>query len=151
MENVADPRKGKGVAGISQLPLEWGCLEGLGIWEAALRFSRGVGTTEIAWIDSIVKLMRMHGPSKTKKATNYVSERLKWFFGLQKEAVLEFMLTVSSSCDGHLHSRLLSEKGLLIENNPTIKKLIFERYDKSVANHQQLFHSLVTRTIDSTC
>ncbi|CAD7946649.1 unnamed protein product [Amoebophrya sp. A120] len=111
--------------------------------------SRGVGTTEIAWIDSIVKLMRMHGPMRTKRATNYVAERLKWFFGLQKEAVLEFMLGVKNSCDGHLYSKLLFEKAQLIDGNPTVKKLIFDRYDAAVERHSTMFHSLVTRTIDS--
>ncbi|CAD7949599.1 unnamed protein product [Amoebophrya sp. A25] len=111
--------------------------------------SRGVGTTEVAWIDSIVKLIRLHGPTKTRRAVDYVSERLKWFFTTQKESILQFMLEVRGTCDSHLYSRLLYEKALLMKENQTIKKLIFDRFDSVVERHQQVFHSLVNRTIDS--
>ena len=87
--------------------------------------SRGVSTGDVSWMDSIVKLMRMHAPAKTRRAVAYVNERIKWFFRNQKEATLEFMCTIGTTGDSHLFSRWLAEKGNLIRSNKTVKSLTF--------------------------
>ena len=34
--------------------------------------SRGVSTSDVGWMDSVIKLMRLHAPMVTKRAVSYV-------------------------------------------------------------------------------
>lgn len=119
------------------------------VTEGDVAQSRGVSTSEISWLDSIVKLIRMHAPVRMKRAIAYVAERLRWFFVQQKDAILQFMLDVKNSCDSHLYSRLLLEKGSLMRENETIKRLIYAKFDEAVGRHNERFDGLLIRTIES--
>lgn len=62
---------------------------------------------------------------------------------------MEFMCSIGETCDAHLFSRLLAEKGNLIQTNKTVKNLTFKKYDETLEKYAELFTSLVMRTIES--
>ena len=42
------------------------------------------------------------------------------------------MCSIGETCDAHLFSRLLAEKGNLIQSNKTVKNLTFKKYDETL-------------------
>merc|ERR1712226_1609640 len=53
--------------------------------------ARGVSMSSLTWRDVIVKLLSQEAHMPLQRRVQYVGERVKWFFQIQKEAVLEFM------------------------------------------------------------
>merc|ERR1712139_54803 len=110
----------------------------------------GVALGSITWREVVVKLLNHDAHLPLQKRVKYVGERIKWFFMQQKEPIVEFMLRLKGSPDEKLYSVLYSRNAKLLEENQTIRKLVFDTFD-SVAG-RQLFHfeGLFKNTLHAT-
>lgn len=89
------------------------------------------------------RLKKQNNPDSVESKTEYVSDRLKTFFISQKEATIEFMLSLGdqNSVDGYMFSKLIPEKAQLIKNNAVMKKRIFDKFDNFVIDRARKFES----------
>jgi hypothetical protein len=94
------------------------------------------------WDNVIEQLVGQHAPDRIKTKTWYVAERLSMFFKSQKEAVLNFMLTIKGSPEEHLYSKCISEQGEIIDRNATMKACIFKAFDEAVDQQQKKFKAM---------
>merc|ERR1712014_7167 len=53
--------------------------------------ARGVSMSSLTWRDVVVKLLSNEAHLPLQRRVQYVGERIKWFFQVQKDAVLDFM------------------------------------------------------------
>mmetsp|Transcript_9918 Transcript_9918/g.21610 ORF Transcript_9918/g.21610 Transcript_9918/m.21610 type:complete len:728 (-) Transcript_9918:14-2197(-) len=112
--------------------------------------SFGISMGSVTWSDVIVKLLThvAHLPLRNRIA--YVAERVKWFFMQQKEPIVEFMKGLKGSSEEKLFSSLYAKHAKLIEENQTIKKLVFDTFDTVVQRQLVCFESLFKSTLQAT-
>jgi len=89
-----------------------------------------------------VKLLGHEAHMPLRRRVQYVGERIKWFFMLQKEAVIEFMTTLEGTPSARMYSQLFPKRAKLIQKNDMIKRRVFETYDKVCDRQLQQFCEL---------
>jgi len=72
------------------------------------------------------------------------------FFEQQKEPIIHFMKSLKGSPDEKLYSVLYTKHAKLIEENPTIRKLVFETFDAVVKRQLSQFVELFKSTLHAT-
>merc|ERR1712187_769276 len=73
-----------------------------------------------------------------------------WFFQQQKDPIVQFMKGLKGSPDEKLYSVLYTKHAKLIEENQTIRKLVFETYDAVVERQLAHFLDLFKSTLKAT-
>eukprot|EP00929_Paragymnodinium_shiwhaense_P042302 TRINITY_DN21908_c0_g1_i1.p1 TRINITY_DN21908_c0_g1~~TRINITY_DN21908_c0_g1_i1.p1 ORF type:complete len:733 (+),score=190.84 TRINITY_DN21908_c0_g1_i1:118-2316(+) len=93
--------------------------------------ARGVTMTSLTWRDVVVKLLSNEAHVPLLKRVRYVGERIKWFFSSQKEAILDFMIAIESQPMARAYPSSYPKHAKLIRQNPMMKYMIFEAYDRT--------------------
>jgi hypothetical protein len=112
--------------------------------------ARGVSMGSLTWRDVVVKLLSNEAHIPMRKRVQYVAERIKWYFMTQKEVIVNFMLKIKGSADEQMFSTLYTKHVKLLLDNPTIKTLVFQTYDKAVDRQLAQFMELFNNTLAST-
>jgi hypothetical protein len=112
--------------------------------------SFGISMGSITWREVVVKLLNHDAHLPLQSRINYVGERLKWFFEQQKEPIVQFMKTLKGSPDEKLYSVLYTKHAKMIEDNQTVRKLVFDTYDAVVARQLTQFMDLFKSTLHAT-
>ena len=112
--------------------------------------ARGISIGQVSWQDVVLKLLTNEGQPQVKRKVNYVAKRIEWFFGLQKENVIEFMESIKGSPDEHLYSQLFTRRVQLIKENQLARDLLFAKYDAYLDKQRKLFIELFNNTLQST-
>jgi GTP-binding protein EngB required for normal cell division len=112
--------------------------------------SMGIGINSITWREVIVKLLTHDGHLPLQKRVKYVAERIKWFFFQQKDPIVQFMSKLKGSPEEKLYSVLYSRHARLVEDNATIRKLVFDTFDAVVQRQLNQFVDLFKSTLDAT-
>eukprot|EP00928_Gymnodinium_smaydae_P002908 TRINITY_DN11063_c0_g1_i3.p1 TRINITY_DN11063_c0_g1~~TRINITY_DN11063_c0_g1_i3.p1 ORF type:complete len:734 (-),score=215.69 TRINITY_DN11063_c0_g1_i3:20-2221(-) len=112
--------------------------------------SMGIAMNSIGWREVIVKLLNHDAHLPLQQRVKYVGERIKWFFQQQKEPIVQFMKTLKGSPDEKLYSHLYSKHAKLIEDNGTIRKLVFDTFDTVVQRQLEQFVDLFKSTLHAT-
>lgn len=112
--------------------------------------SFGITMGSITWREVIVKLLNHDGHMPLQKRINYVGQRIKWFFMEQKRPIIAFMLGLQGSPDEKLFSHLYQTHARLIEENQTIRSLVFDAYDAAVERQLQQWLALFKSTMSAT-
>jgi len=112
--------------------------------------SFGVSMGSLTWREVVVKLLNHDAHLPLQKRIQYVGERVKWFFEQQKEPIIHFMKSLKGSPDEKLYSVLYTKHAKLIEENPTIRKLVFETFDAVVKRQLSQFVELFKSTLHAT-
>jgi len=110
----------------------------------------GVALGSITWREVVVKLLNHDAHRPLQRRVKYVGERIKWFFMQQKEPIVEFMMSLKGSPSEKLYSSLYCRNAKLLEENQTIRKLVFDTYDDVTARQLQHFESLFKNTLHAT-
>merc|ERR1712113_897013 len=76
--------------------------------------------------------------------------RVKWFFEQQKAPIVQFMKSLKGSPDEKIYSVLYSKHAKMIEENATIRKLLFDTYDGVVQRQLNQFVELFRSTLHAT-
>merc|ERR1712190_467078 len=101
--------------------------------------ARGVSMSNtLTWRDVVIKLLSAEAHLPLQRRVQYVGERIKWFFMLQKDVVVEFMDKLESTPSKNMYSKLFPKHVKFMNQNEMIKKLIFDTYDH--ACQRQLEH-----------
>ena len=112
--------------------------------------ARGVSMGSLTWRDVVVKLLSNEAHIPMRKRVQYVAERIKYFFITQKEVIVNFMLKIKGSADEQMFSTLYTKHVKLLLDNPTVKTLVFQTYDKAVDRQLAQFMELFNNTLAST-
>mmetsp|Transcript_94729 Transcript_94729/g.203462 ORF Transcript_94729/g.203462 Transcript_94729/m.203462 type:complete len:730 (-) Transcript_94729:87-2276(-) len=112
--------------------------------------SFGISMGSVTWREVVVKLLNHDAHLPLQKRVAYVGERVKWFFEQQKEPIVQFMLLLKDSPDEKLYSVLYSKHAKMIEENQTIRKLVFDTYDNVVSRQLRQFVELFKSTLHAT-
>jgi hypothetical protein len=112
--------------------------------------ARGVSMGSLTWRDVVVKLLSNEAHIPMRKRVQYVAERIKYFFMTQKDVIVNFMLKIKGSADEQMFSTLYTKHVKLLLDNPTIKTLVFQTYDKAVERQLAQFMELFNNTLAST-
>mmetsp|Transcript_6459 Transcript_6459/g.17987 ORF Transcript_6459/g.17987 Transcript_6459/m.17987 type:complete len:446 (+) Transcript_6459:603-1940(+) len=112
--------------------------------------SFGISMGSVTWSDVVVKLLNHDAHLPLQQRVAYVGERVRWFFMQQKEPIVHFMRTLKGSPDEKLYSVLYSKHAKLIEDNPAIKKMVFETFDAVVDRQLNQFMDLFKSTLQAT-
>mmetsp|Transcript_12592 Transcript_12592/g.33863 ORF Transcript_12592/g.33863 Transcript_12592/m.33863 type:complete len:727 (-) Transcript_12592:267-2447(-) len=112
--------------------------------------SFGISMGSVTWSDVVVKLLNHDAHLPLQKRVAYVGERVKWFFQQQKDPIVQFMKGLKGSPDEKLFSVLYTKHAKLIEENQTIRKLVFETFDSVVDRQLQSFLELFKATLQAT-
>jgi len=115
--------------------------------------ARGVSMGCLTWRDVVVKLLSQEAHLPLQRRLQYVGERIKWFFCMQKEAVLDFMDHLEGTPSASMFSPLFPKHVKLIKSNEMIRHLVFQTYDKScerqLGQFMQLFENMLTSTFSN--
>jgi len=111
--------------------------------------ARGVSMGSVTWRDVVVKLLGHEAHMPLRRRVQYVGERIKWFFMLQKEAVIEFMTKLEGTPSANMYSNLFPKRAKLIQKNDMIKRRVFETYDKVCDRQLQQFCELFDNMLTS--
>jgi len=106
--------------------------------------------SSVTWREVVVKLLNHNAHLPLQRRIQYVGERVKWFFLQQKEAIVQFMKGLKGSPDEKLFSVNFTRHAQFIEDNQTIKKLVFDTYDAVVDRQLKMFVELFTSTLHAT-
>merc|ERR550534_3017335 len=102
--------------------------------------ARGVEASGVmTWRQVVVKILSVQAHLGMRQRVSYIGERIKWFFCMQKEVILDFMLGLKTSSCAHLYSKNFPKSAEIIESNEMIRQLIYEAYDKAVDRQLELF------------
>lgn len=112
--------------------------------------SFGISMNSITWREVIVKLLNHDAHLPLQKRVAYVGQRIKWFFEQQKLPIVHFMKSLKGSPDEKLFSVLYSKHAKLIEENQTLRKLVFDTYDNVVQRQLDQFIELFKSTLHAT-
>lgn len=132
--------------------------------EAFLRFSEigietkkrdvlqsfGISMGSVTWSDVVVKLLNHDAHLPLQQRVAYVAERVKWFFQQQKDPIVQFMRNLKGSPDEKLFSILYQKHAKMLEENQTVRKLVFEAYDNVVDRQLRMFLDLFKSTLQAT-
>jgi len=111
--------------------------------------ARGVSMGSVTWRDVVVKLLGHEAHMPLRRRVQYVGERIKWFFMLQKEAVIEFMTTLEGTPSARMYSQLFPKRAKLIQKNDMIRRHVFGTYDKACDRQLQQFCELFDNMLTS--
>merc|ERR1719161_985293 len=81
--------------------------------------------------DIVVKLLQSVAQLPLQRRVQYVGERIKWFFNIQKAAVLDFMDHLEGTPKANCYSPLYPKHAKLLKTNDMVKNLVFESYDRA--------------------
>lgn len=112
--------------------------------------ARGVSMGSLTWRDVVVKLLSNEAHIPMRQRVQYVAERIKYFFITQKDVIVNFMLKIKGSADEQMFSTLYTKHVKLLLDNPTVKTLVFQTYDKAVDRQRAQFMELFNNTLAST-
>lgn len=112
--------------------------------------ARGVSMMSLTWRDVVVKLLSNEAHLPLARRVQYVGERIKWFFEMQKGPILNFMCSLKDSPDQHMYSALFHRHHKLITENEMIKQLVFTTYDETVSRQLTQFIDLFNNMLAST-
>jgi len=112
--------------------------------------SFGISMSSVTWREVVVKLLNHNAHLPLQRRIQYVGERVKWFFIQQKEPIVQFMKGLKGSPDEKLFSVNFSRHAQFIEDNQTIKKLVFETFDTVVDRQLKMFLELFKSTLHAT-
>lgn len=106
--------------------------------------------SSLTWRDVVVKLLGNEAHIPLQRRVQYCGERIKWFFMMQKEVVIEFMAGLESNPTSYMYSGLYTKHAKLINQNDMIKHLVFKTFDdrceRQLRNFMELFENLLTST-----
>lgn len=80
----------------------------------------------------------------------YVGERIKYFFMMQKEPIVQFMNSLKDSPEEKLYSVLYSKHAKMLEENQTVRKLVFDTFDTVAQRQLNQFVELFKSTLHAT-
>ncbi|CAE7229360.1 dlpC [Symbiodinium natans] len=112
--------------------------------------ARGVSMSSLTWRDVVVKLLSNEAHLPLQRRVQYVGERIKWFFQIQKEAVIDFMSSLEGNPSSTMYSSLLWKNVKLIKQNEMIKHLVFSTYDQACQRQLNQFIELFDNMLTST-
>merc|ERR1719362_1307633 len=107
----------------------------------------------LTWRDVVVKLLSHEGHRPMQMRVQYVGERIKWFFEVQKECVLDFMSSVDLTPSARMFSQSYAKHARFMKQNELIKHLVFETYDdvcqRQLNAFMDMFQSMLTSTFSN--
>lgn len=112
--------------------------------------SFGVGMTSITWNEVVVKLLTNGAHLPLQRRVKYVGERIKYFFMMQKEPIVQFMNSLKDSPEEKLYSVLYSKHAKMLEENQTVRKLVFDTFDTVAQRQLNQFVELFKSTLHAT-
>mmetsp|Transcript_19845 Transcript_19845/g.45190 ORF Transcript_19845/g.45190 Transcript_19845/m.45190 type:complete len:373 (+) Transcript_19845:759-1877(+) len=112
--------------------------------------SFGISMSSVTWREVVVKLLNHDAHLPLQKRVKYVGQRVKWFFEQQKEPIVQFMKSLKGSPDEKIYSVLYSKHAKMIEENQTIRKLVFDTFDNVVERQLKQFVDLFKSTLHAT-
>mmetsp|Transcript_43829 Transcript_43829/g.124976 ORF Transcript_43829/g.124976 Transcript_43829/m.124976 type:complete len:731 (+) Transcript_43829:75-2267(+) len=112
--------------------------------------SFGISMSSVTWREVVVKLLNHDAHLPLQKRVKYVGQRVKWFFEKQKDPIVQFMKSLKGSPDEKIYSVLYSKHAKMLEENLTIRKLVFDTFDNVVARQLQQFVDLFKSTLHAT-
>ncbi|CAJ1400941.1 unnamed protein product [Effrenium voratum] len=112
--------------------------------------ARGVSMSSLTWRDVVVKLLSNEAHLPLQRRVQYVGERIKWFFQMQKDSVVDFMSSLEGNPSEKMYSSLLLKNVKLIKQNEMIKHLVFSTYDQACQRQLNQFIELFDNMLTST-
>lgn len=112
--------------------------------------AHGVSLSSLTWRDVVVKLLSHEAHKPLQMRVQYVGERIKWFFEIQKDAVLDFMSSLEGAPSSSMYSGLYPKHVKLIKQNEMIKYLVFQTYDNACDRQLKAFIDLFANMLTST-
>jgi len=112
--------------------------------------SFGISMSSVTWREVVVKLLNHDAHLPLQRRVKYVGQRVKWFFEQQKDPIVQFMKSLKGSPDEKIYSVLYSKHAKMIEENQTIRKLVFDTFDNVVERQLQQFVDLFKSTLHAT-
>merc|ERR1719198_892190 len=111
--------------------------------------ARGVSMSSLTWRDVVVELLSNEAHLPLQRRVQYVGERIKWFFEKQKDAVIEFMVSLQGTPSANMFSPLYPKHAKLIKQNEMIKHLVYQTYDNACKRQLQQFVELFENMLTS--
>mmetsp|Transcript_64954 Transcript_64954/g.139107 ORF Transcript_64954/g.139107 Transcript_64954/m.139107 type:complete len:733 (-) Transcript_64954:12-2210(-) len=113
--------------------------------------AHGVSMTSLTWRDVVVKLLSNEAHLPLQHRVRYVGERLKRFFEMQKDVVLDWMSSLEKGgATTKMYSSLYPKHVKLIKQNEIIRHHIFQTFDtaceRQLGHFLELFESMLTST-----
>mmetsp|Transcript_44536 Transcript_44536/g.88249 ORF Transcript_44536/g.88249 Transcript_44536/m.88249 type:complete len:727 (+) Transcript_44536:122-2302(+) len=112
--------------------------------------AHGVSMSSLTWRDVIVKLLNHEAHKPLQMRVCYVGERIRWFFEIQKECVLDFMSGLEGAPSSSMYSGSYSKHAKFIKQNEMIKHLVFQTYDNACERQLRAFMDLFENMLTST-
>lgn len=112
--------------------------------------ARGVSMSSLTWRDVVVKLLSSEAHLPLQRRVRYVGERIRWFFVIQKEAVLDFMDSLEGNPTANMYNPMFPRLVKLIKQNEMIKHLVYQTYDQACDRQLRQFVELFENMLTST-